>query len=230
MTRVTMINGWAVADCADGGQKRVKIETMPYSGDMEPARGEGWWNEGVSLVVHRAPSLGGGLTLDDHDGLARVMDRVEANRDGTVTVYADPYDEGITEDGTAHCDLETFVRRYLRAFWGVQYVALEDWSGYSQSDWLEVWVIAEGIEDGDAEDIAKQTWREWGDWARGDVYLVEAQERACDVWEDEEDGWADEDYPMPVIGDDEARRFAAEALGEAVEDMPSFYQMAYARD
>ena len=46
--RVTVVDGWAVTDNEDGSQTRARLEVD--QAPMEPERGDGMWNEGVSLV------------------------------------------------------------------------------------------------------------------------------------------------------------------------------------
>ena len=221
-TRVTVEDGWAVRNHDDGSQTRARLIPDPYH--PEPERGAGMWNNGVSLIRERDGY--GGAELDDHDGLRAVLERTENYAD--VLVVYGPGDQG---ESWPKCDRETFVRRYLRAFWDVQHVSLRHHSGYSQSDWADIWVIVEGVEEGaNVDALADATWSEWDAWAKGDVYSVESQTRTltdamCADPSDPDDGWEDDEHVGGYYGDDEARYGLSEALSVDEADVPAPYEV-----
>ena len=207
--RVTVVDGWAVTDNEDGSQTRARLEVD--QAPMEPKRGDGMWNEGVSLVreyedTHYAD-------IDSHQGLAAIMERVDKVR-GSWIVYAGDYDGKDTILGTDE-DMEEFVSRYLRIFWDVQYAKRFHVEGYRYS--YPVWGIAEGIEDGaNIPLIVETTHREYAAWANGDVYVVVSEHRGL-----MEDDWTEHDWPVGgYYGDDQGRYGVAEALGVSTDLVP----------
>lgn len=214
---------WITTANADGSETRARLERDEFA--VEPERGEGMWNDGVMLICDRNGY--NGTDLDEFDPLTWVLERIEENRDGTVTVFADPRSENVTADGVAKCDRVTFVRRYLRAFHNVLTVELRRHRGYCQSDWADVWVITDAAEfesEDSAQSVANATWDEWDAWARGDVYVAMSQERTLmDAMnaEDEEDGWGDSEYVGGVYGEDGGRLVQSEVLGVSLEDIPA---------
>ena len=230
-TRVTVENGWAVRDLSDGSQVRARLIHDPYH--PEPERGRGMWNEGVLLIRERDGYRG--IVLDEHDGLEHVLEHTSEDRGGNVRVETckpwDPNKNWQDQVTTLGIDREEFARRYLRAFWDVQHVSLRHHQGYSQSDWADIWVIAEGVEENVSPDnLADATWEEWDAWARGDVYTVESQTRTltdamCADPSDPDDGWEDADACWGFIGDPGARHALSEALGVDVAAVPEPYEV-----
>lgn len=240
--RVTVENGWAVRSLDDGSQVRARLIHDPYH--PEPERGAGMWNSGVSLVRERDGY--GGAELDDHDGLRTVLGRI--GHDGRywwVTREGEDQ-ERLFEPGMGirdywkRCEHEfkggeteaqEFVARYLRAFWDVQHVSLRHHSGYSQSDWADIWVIVEGVEEGVSPDnLADATWFEWDAWAKGDVYIVESQTRTltdamCADPRDPDDGWGDREHVGGHYGDEGARAGLMYALGVGEADVPALWDV-----
>ena len=219
-TRVTVIDGWAVRNLDDGSQVRARLIPDPYH--PEPERGAGMWNEGVLLVRERDSYRG--ITLDEHDGLSAVLDRF------TGDDYWDANPENYGQGAKAlPVDSETFVRRYLRAFYGVQHVSLRRHS--DMGDWADIWVIVEGVEEGaNVDALADATWEEWDAWAKGEVYVVESQTRTltdamCSDPSDPDDGWEDADACWGFIGDSGARYALAEALDVSEADVPAPYEV-----
>lgn len=228
--RVTVENGWAVRNHDDGSQTRARLIPDPYH--PEPERGAGMWNEGVTLVRERDGY--GGADLDDHDGLRAVLGRTwDTPRAHGVSVHHEneTADGGWPADSRLGITREEFVRRYLRAFWDVQHVSLRHHSGYSQSDWADIWVIVEGVEEGaNVDALADATWSEWDAWAKGDVYSVESQTRTladamCADPSDPDDGWEDDEHVGGYYGDDEARYGLSEALSVDEADVPAPYEV-----
>lgn len=224
-TRVTVENGWAVRDLPNGDQVRARLIHDPYH--PEPERGRGMWNEGVLLIRERDGYRG--IVLDEHDGLREVLNRTDCA--GTATlVYPSEYGEHDVT-GEAKCDREEFVRRYLRAFWDVQHVSLRHHQGYSQSDWADIWVIAEGVEENVSPDnLADATWEEWDAWARGDVYIVESQTRTladamCADPRDPDDGWEDCERVGGHYGDEGALAGLMYALDVDEADVPALWDV-----
>lgn len=220
--RVTVEDGWAVRNLNDGSQVRARLIHDPCH--PEPERGAGMWNEGVTLVRERDGY--GGADLDDHDGLSAVLDRFTGND------YWDANPENYGQGAKAlPVDREEFVRRYLRAFWDVQHVSLRHHSGYSQSDWADIWVIVEGVEEGVSPDnLADATWFEWDAWAKGDVYIVESQTRTltdamCADPRDPDDGWEDCEHVGGYYGDEGARAGLMYALGVGEADVPALWDV-----
>lgn len=220
--RVTVEDGWAVRNLNDGSQVRARLIHDPYH--PEPERGAGMWNEGVSLIRERDGYRG--IALDEHDGLSAVLDRF------TGDDYWDANPENYGQGAKAlPVDREEFVRRYLRAFWDVQHVSLRHHSGYSQSDWADIWVIVEGVEEGVSPDnLADATWFEWDAWAKGDVYIVESQTRTltdamCADPRDPDDGWGDREHVGGHYGDEGARAGLMYALGVGEADVPALWDV-----
>lgn len=240
--RTRVENGYAVRDLPNGDQVRVSVTRDPFP--SEPDRGPGMWNEGVSLVCVADGYRG--IDLDEHEGLSRILDRV--NHDGRywwVERCGSENVEAINRiwdaDKTAAQNWERtehdlhgedaaleFVARYLRVFWNVQYAELHHHQGYSQGDWADVWVIAEGIEDGaDPETIARATWDEWSAWARGDCYVVETEVRTLEgamEADNDEDEWETDDCTGPYYGDTDTRDAVAESLWCDRADVPPLYK------
>lgn len=241
--RVRVENGYAVRDLPNGDQVRVCVTPDPFP--SEPERGRGMWNEGVSLV--RMADGYNGIDLDEHEGLSRILDRVDhdgrywwvercdsenvesINRMWDADKTMGQNRERIEHDLHGEDAALEFVARYLRAFWNVQYAELHRHQGYSQGDWADIWVIAEGIEDGaDPEAIARATWDEWSDWARGDCYIVKTETRtlaeAMDAGNDE-DGWKTDGCTGSYYGESSTRDAMAEALGCDLADVPDLYEL-----
>ena len=240
--RVTVENGWAVRNLDDGSQVRARLIHDPYH--PEPERGRGMWNEGVSLVRERDGY--GGTDLDDHDGLRRVlMDRIAWCQACLMHVVTREHDE-LPYRPDADCswhaasdvvkDREEFVRRYLRAFWDVQHVSLRHHSGYSQSDWADIWVIVEGVEEGaNVDALADATWEEWDAWAKGDIYSIEVETRTltdamCAAPNDPDDGWEHDEEVGGYYGDEGARDGLVYALGVDEADVPALWDLPMVRE
>ena len=219
-TRVTVIDGWAVRNLDDGSQVRARLIPDPYH--PEPERGAGMWNEGVLLVRERDSYRG--IDLDEHDGLNAVLDRF------TGDDYWDANPESYGQGAKAlPVDCETFVRRYLRAFYGVQHVSLRRHS--DMGDWADIWVIVEGVEEGaNVDALADATWEEWDAWAKGEVYVVESQTRTltdamCSDPSDPDDGWEDDESIGGYYGDEGATDGLAEQLGVGRDDVPNVWEV-----
>ena len=207
--RVTVVDGWAVTDNEDGSQTRARLEVD--QAPVEPERGDGMWNEGVSLV--REYKDYHYVDIDSHPGLEAVMDRVDRVR-GSWIVYAGDYDGKDTILGSDE-DMEEFVSRYLRIFWDVQHAKRFHVEGYRNS--YPVWGIAEGIEDSaNIPGIVEETFREYAAWATGDVYVVVSEHRSL-----MDEDWADNRWPVGgYYGDAHGRYGVAEALGVSKELVP----------
>lgn len=219
-TRVTVEDGWAVRNLDDGSQVRARLIPDPYH--PEPERGAGMWNDGVLLVRERDSYRG--ITLDEHDGLSAVLDRF------TGDDYWDANPENYGHGAKAlPVGREEFVRRYLRAFYGVQHASLRHHS--DMGDWADIWVIAEGVEDSaDVDALADATWEEWDAWASGEVYVVESQTRTLtDAMfadgDDPDDGWEDDTRVGGYYGDDGATAGLAELLGVDPDDVPNVWSV-----
>ena len=214
--RVTIVDGWAQVDNEDGSQTRARLEID--QAPMEPERGDGMWNEGVSLV--REYKDYHYVDVDSHPGLETAMSRVDKVR-GSWIVYAGGYDGKDTILGTDE-DMEEFVSRYLRIFWDVQYAKRFHVEGYRDS--YPVWGIAEGIEDSaDIPAIVGETFQEYAAWATGDVYVVSSQTRTlAEAMEEPE--WSEilsnTEYVGGYYGDDQGRFGVAEALGVSEDLIP----------
>ena len=207
--RVTVVDGWAVTDNEDGSQTRARLEVD--QAPMEPERGDGMWNEGVSLV--REYKDYHYVDIDSHPGLEAVMDRVDKVR-GSWIVYAGDYDGKDTVLGSDE-DMEEYVSRYLRIFWDVQYAKRFHVGTYRDS--YPVWGIAEGIENSaNIPAIVEETFREYAAWATGDVYVVMSERRSL-----MDDEWSTQGWPMGgYYGDAQGRYGVAEALGVSEELVP----------
>ena len=208
--RVTVVDGWAVTDHEDGSQTRARLEVA--QAPMEPERGDGMWNEGVSLV--REYKDYHYVDIDSHPGLEAIMDRVDKVRRSGWIVYCDNYDADDTILGNDE-DMEEFVSRYLRIFWDVQYAKRFHVEGYRYS--YPVWGIAEGIEDSaNIPAVVEETFREYAAWATGDVYVVVSEHRAL-----MDEDWSENDWPVGgYYGDDQGRYGVAEALGVSEDLVP----------
>lgn len=207
--RVAIIDGWAVTDNEDGSQTRARLEVD--HAPMEPERGDGMWNEGVSLVREYKDTHY--VDIDSHSGLEAVMDRVDMVG-GSWIVYAGDYDGKDTILGSDE-DMEVFVSRYLRIFWDVQYAKRFHVGGYRYS--YPVWGIAEGIEDiSNIPALVAEVHREYDAWANGDVYVVVSEHR--DLMAED---WTDHDWPVGgYYGDDQGRFGVSEALGVSENLVP----------
>ena len=226
--RVTVENGWAVRNHDDGSQTRARLIPDPHH--PEPERGAGMWNEGVLLVRERDSYRG--IVLDEHDGLSAVLERTwDAPRAHGVSVHHEneTADGGWPADSRLGITREEFVRRYLRAFYGVQHASLRHHS--DMGDWADIWVIVEGVEDGaDVDALADATWEEWDAWASGEVYVVESQTRTLtDAMfadgDDPDDGWEDDTRVGGYYGDDGATAGLAELLGVDPDDVPNVWSV-----
>ena len=206
--RVTITDGWAVTDHEDGSQTRARLEIDQFAD--EPERGEGLWNEGVSLV--REYKDYHYVDIDSHPGLETVMTRVD-KFNGSWTVLAEET-VGQTVLGSDE-DMEEFVSRYLRIFWDVQYAKRYYVGTYRDS--YPVWGIAEGIENSaNIPGVVEETYKEYQAWAEGDVYVVVSEHRGL-MGED----WTEHDWPVGgYYGDDQGRYGVAEALGVSEDLMP----------
>ena len=216
--RVTIIDGWAVTDQEDGSQIRARLEVDQFAG--EPERGDGMWNEGVSLV--REYKDNHYVDIDSHPGLEAVMDRVDKWVNGNWIVYAADYNGKDTILGSDE-DMEEFVSRYLRIFWGVQFSKRFHIGTYRDS--CPVWGIAEGIEDGaNIEAIVQSTVDEYEAWANGDVYVVASQTRTlAEAMEDGEEDYSWSQYERPAggyYGDEQGRYGVSDALDVDVSLVP----------
>lgn len=207
--RATVVDGWVQVDNEDGSQTRARLEVD--QAPMEPERGDGMWNEGVSLV--REYKDYHYVDIDSHPGLGAVMDRVDKVR-GSWIVYAGDYDGKDTILGSDE-DMEAFVSRYLRIFWDVQYAKRFHIGTYRDS--YPVWGIAEGIEDGaNIPLIVETTYKEYQAWANGDVYVVVSEHREL-----MEDDWSEHEWPVGgYYGNEEGRYGVAEALGVSEDTVP----------
>lgn len=207
--RVTIIDGWAVTDQENGDQIRARLEVD--QAPTEPERGDGMWNEGVSLVrEHKDYHY---IDIDSHPGLETVMARVDKVR-GSWVVYSGDYGGEDTILGSEE-DMEEFVSRYLRIFWDVQYAKRFHVGTYRDS--YPVWGIAEGIENSaNIPAIVEETYKEYQALAEGDVYVVVSEHRGL---MDEE--WSGYDWPVGgYYGDEQGRYGVAEALGVSEELVP----------
>lgn len=207
--RVTVVDGWAQVDSEDGSQTRARLEVD--QAPMEPERGDGMWNEGVSLVREYEDTHY--VDIDSHPGLAAIMERVDKVR-GSWIVYSAVYGGEDTILGDDE-DMEEFVSRYLRIFWNVQYAKRFYIGTYRDS--YPVWGIAEGIEDSvNIPGLVEETYTEYQAWANGDVYVVVSERRDL-MGED----WSENDLPVGgYYGDDQGRYGVAEALGVSEELVP----------
>lgn len=218
-----VIDGWAVRDLPNGDQVRARLRVDEYGDTMEPER------DGTGVLLVRERDGYGGAALDDHDGLRDVLDRTYAPRNAREHVTmtgvirresevidgedVDFTDYAWLEDGRLPIPRQEFVRRYLRAFHGVEDAFLYEHHGYSQSDWADIWVIVEeaDLHDGNtwtaSREVAESIAEEWSDWARGDVYLAESEYRTlADAMEAEDfdEGWTHHETLSGGIGDDGA--------------------------
>lgn len=211
--RVTVRDGWAVRDLPNGDQVRARVRHDVL--DVEqPER----YGSGVTLVRERDGY--GGIDLDEHDGLARVLGRLgNEGRYWYVSREGDDqerlFEPGMSiRDYWKRCEhpfrggedeAQEFVRRYLRAFHGAADVRLYHHTGYSQGDWADIWVIVESevLHDGTTWTPTREqvdaVLDEWSAWARGDVYIVESEYRtladamSADEWDE---GWVEHEMPL----------------------------------
>lgn len=217
-TRVTVEDGWAVRDLPNGDQVRARL-ILDTMGDTEQPE----W-DAVTPVRERGSY--GGINLGDHDGLREVLSATEDRGDGTTTVFRD----GTWEHGVAHCDRKEFVRRYLRAFHGVEDAFM--FRHRDHQDWADVWVITERVTCYDgasfvpSREAAEAFVQEWSDWASGECYGFESQTRTLRAaLEDGEFGWEDADTCWGFIGDAGARYALAEALDVDEADVPAPHEV-----
>lgn len=248
--RVTVQDGWAVRDLPNGDQVRARLHYDEGGCIFEPERG------GAGVLLVRERDGYGGAALDDHDGLRDVLDRTYAPRNvrehvtmtGVIrreSEVIDGEDVDFTdyawlEDGRLPIPRQEFVRRYLRAFHGVEDAFLFRHRGYSQSDWADIWVIVEEVDlhDGNtwtaSREVAESIAREWSDWAKGDVYWAEAEHRTlADAMEAEDfdEGWTHHETLSGGIGDDGAKHLLYDALyvhpygGVDMADLPEPYEV-----
>ena len=218
-----IIDGWVVRDLPNGDQVRARLHYDEGGYIFEPERG------GTGVLLVRERDGYGGAALDEHDGLRDVLDRTYAPRNvrehvtmtGVIrreSEVIDGEDVDFTgyawlEDGRLPIPRQEFVRRYLRAFHGVEDAFLHEHHGHSQSDWADIWVIVEeaDLHDGNtwtaSREVAESIVREWSDWAKGDVYLAESEYRTlADAMEAEDfdEGWTHHETLSGGIGDDGA--------------------------
>lgn len=209
--RVTVIDGWAVTDNEDGSQTRARLSIDGYP--TEPERGSGMWNEGITL--YRVEDNYDGYALDNYAPMENILSIIENGEDREKGEYR--------EDQPWMFDREQ-VARYLRIFHGAQFAEIMTHNDYR--DTAHILVVAEGIEDGDPEAIARATFEEWENWASGEVYVVESQERTLkEAIEEGEDWLAFSDYVGGYYGDEEGRYGIAEALGVSVDMVPPSYDI-----
>ena len=207
--RVTIVDGWVQVDNEDGSQTRARLEVD--QAPMEPERGDGMWNEGVSLV--REYKDYHYVDIDSHPGLEAIMDRVDKVR-GSWIVYSGNYGGEDTILGSEE-DMEEFVSRYLRIFWDVQYAKRFHIGTYRDS--YPVWGIAEGIEDNAyIPAVVEETYKEYQAWAEGDVYVVVSEHRDL-MGED----WMEHCWPVGgYYGNEQGRFGVSEALGVSEDLVP----------
>lgn len=237
---ITFDGRWVTRDLPNGDQVRARVVPDEFGCDFEPERDSGTWGAGVMLVTDCADR--GSVEHDECTELSALLERIVSTRSGRTVVYADPYSEAVTRDGVAHCDRETFVRRYMAAFHPeFQHVSLRKHRGYSQGDWADIWVVVDAddmtADDGAADALADAYWTEWDAWAKGDVYYVESQTRTLlDAMngEDGDDGWSNFDSTYGYLGDERAQDGLVEALYSPGvgypdrQDMPEPWQFANA--
>lgn len=183
--RYEVIDGWAVVSLEDGSQVRARAvrDGIDYYG--EPERGDGMWNEGVTLDRVGGAWRSGGPE-DGHPGVEAWL------RERNVHTIED----------------EEILCRYLRVFWDVQHAEVLRHTGYSPSDAVDVVAVVEGLADGaNAEALARETFLEWSMWAQSDVYTLEVETRtlmaALDA-EDTEDGWEESEKYGRIYGEEYA--------------------------
>ena len=236
-TRVTVIDGWAVRDLPNGDQVRARLRVDECGDTMEPER------DGTGVLLVRERDSYGGVSLDEHDGLEHVLEHTSEDRGGNVRVETckpwDPSKNWQDQVTTLGIDREEFVRRYLRAFWGVEDALL--FRHRDCQDWADIWVIVESVRpDGWDEDWtisregAESVAREWSDWAKGDCYYVEIEHRSlADAMEaeDSDDMWSGFESYGDAIGDDGARCLLHDALyvhpfgGVDIASLPEPYEV-----
>lgn len=207
--RVTIIDGWAVTDQEDGSQIRARLEVD--QGPMEPERGDGMWNEGVSLV--RIEDNYRGRDMDSYEPMENILSIIQYGEDRNTGEYRDANEWMFDREQ---------VCRYFRIFHDAQYAEILTHQDYR--DIAHILVVAEGIEENaDAEAIARATFEEWAAWASGDVYVVAAQTRTlAEAMEgpDWSEIMSDTDYVGGYYGDSEGRYGVSEALGVEVSLVP----------
>lgn len=205
--RVNVVDGWAVRDLPNGDQVRAHL--IPDFDPIEPERGPGMWNEGVSIVE---------------------MGRHFYDRDQPDCV------QGIFSNGFGYGpdwedDPET-VARFLTIFRDVQHVM------HKRRDGRDILVIAEAIEDGaNVAGIVQSTWDEWLAWADGDVWGAESEYRtladAMDA-EDFDEGWTAYDTLWGGYGDAGALSVLEQVLyvghfgQDYAADLPAPYEVTSA--
>ena len=218
-----VIDGWVVRDLPNGDQVRARLRVDEYGDTMEPER------EGTGVLLVRERDSYGGVSLDEHDGLARVLDRI-----GNVGRYwyvsrEDEYHDRLWDSSLSmeenwarnEHDLggedgaREFVRRYLRAFWDVEDAFVFHHQDYR--DWADIWVLSTEPMQGalNTREYAEAIVREWSDWAKGDCYYVEIEHRSlADAMEAEDSDamWSGFESYGSGIGDDGARCLLHDAL------------------
>lgn len=213
--RVTVIDGWAVTDNEDGSQTRARLEVDQFP--MEPERGDGMWNNGV--ILYRVEDNYRGTDLDDYEPMENIMSIIHYGEDRNTGEYRDASEWMFDREQ---------VCRYFRIFHDAQYAKIVRIQNYR--DIANILVVAEGIEDGDPEDIAKATLDEWSHWASGDVYVVVSESRTLHEAMEDEDAWSEDDGYGPVggyYGDESGREGIAEALGVSLDLVPPAYEITY---
>lgn len=240
--RVSVVDGWAVRDLPNGDQVRARLVLDRDS--SEPER------DGTGVLLVRERDGYGGMDLDEHEGLARVLDRISHDGRYWYVIREAEDQERMFESGMGirnywkriehgfkggEVEAQEFVRRYLRAFWGVEDAFLFHHQGYSQGDWADIWVVVESVRpygwDEDwtiSREGAMAVADEWSDWAKGDCYVVESQTRT--LAEAMEDGdWSevmsDSEYVGGYIGDAGAIDGLAEALDAPESQIPAPYEV-----
>ena len=199
-----VIDGWVVRDLPNGDQVRARLRVDEYGDTMEPDR------DGTGVLLVRERDSYHGIDLDEHDGLARVLDRFVGDD------YYDANPESYGQGAKAlPVDRETFVRRYLRAFWDVEDAFMFHHQAYH--DWADIWVITEKnpTDGAPGREFAEGIAEEWSDWAKGDCYYVEIEHRSlADAMEaeDSDDMWSGFESYGSGIGDDGARCLLHDAL------------------
>lgn len=207
--RVTIIDGWAVTDNEDGSQTRARLEVD--QAPMEPERGDGMWNEGITL--YRIEDNYRGRDMDSYEPMENIL---------SIIQYGEDRNTGEYRDSTEWMHDKEQVCRYFRIFHDAQFAEIMTHQNYR--DIAHILVVAEGIEDNaDAEAIARATFEEWDAWANGDVYVVASQTRTlAEAMEDPDwsDIMSDTEYVGGYYGESEGRHGVSEALGVAVSLVP----------
>lgn len=199
--RVTVEDGWAVRDLPNGDQVRAQLRVDIFGGTGEPER------DGTGVLLVRERDSYHGTDLDEHDGLSAVLDRF------TGDDYWDANPASYGQGAKAlPVDRETFVRRYLRAFWDVEDAFM--FRHRDHGDWADIWVIIDTAHapwefqlSPPSRAMAEGIVREWSNWAKGECYYAVSEYRTlADAMEaeDPDEGWTDHDTLHGGIGDDGA--------------------------